>query len=133
MMGLSKARVELVAYLRGDKPLHVTVLAAACLRAVDPAALNATLDDPNECRRYRRLRETASDILDAVRDARDFATTSNHLDYVPPPVPMLQSMTRLVGARRAPCKEWQVLERYNQGKQCSKIMGYINDHHCERQ
>lgn len=57
-------RDELDGILRGTAPIHVTKLAAACLRAVDAAALNERFGDFDECRRYHQLRERAQQVLD---------------------------------------------------------------------
>lgn len=54
-------------WLRGAAPVHVTQLAAACLRTVDARSLDACLDDAGQCRRYRGLRDKARGILDAVQ------------------------------------------------------------------
>jgi hypothetical protein len=49
----------------------VTVLATACLRAVDAAALNAILAEFERCRRFRQIRDDAQQVLRAAGGPRN--------------------------------------------------------------
>ena len=66
-----RAQDELWGLLDGGRPLHVTLVAAACLRAVDAAALNAMLAEPEQCRRFRQIRQGAQQILQAAGGAKN--------------------------------------------------------------
>lgn len=68
---LQQAQDELWELLRGARPLHVTVVAAACLRAVDAAALNAMLAALEQCRRFRQIRDDAQQVLLAAAGPRN--------------------------------------------------------------
>jgi hypothetical protein len=60
----------LLAALHGERPLHVTALAAACLRVVDAAALNELLSSRDQCGRFRRIRDDANRTLATAGGAK---------------------------------------------------------------
>lgn len=62
---LRSTQDELRTRLRNGRPLHVTELAAACLRAVDAAALNEMLSDVDQRARFRQIRDEAQKIFKA--------------------------------------------------------------------
>lgn len=69
MLDISAAQAafrDLLAGAGTDAAIHVTLFAAACLRAVDPSRLNALFDDDAACRRYRALRD---DVVAALASA----------------------------------------------------------------